>query len=107
MSLVQRPDELPLVVLSEPGDERARGHHFEAHDLQRVEDQPGGKAELCPLGLVVVDLRLVLNLLGQDTNLVVAQALNCAPVLDGVLPDEDVRHLAAAAASLFTLLKHL
>ena len=51
--------------------------YLESHDLEGVEDEPGGKAELGALGLVVVGLGLVLNLLGQNPNLIVAQPLNC------------------------------
>ena len=57
------------------------------------QNKPRRKAEFGPLGLVVVNLGLVLHLLSQDSDLVVAQALNRAPVLDGILSDEDVRHL--------------
>jgi hypothetical protein len=57
---VQRPNELSLVVFGEPSDEGPRGDHLEAHDLQRVQHQPRGKAELGPLGFVVVSLGLIL-----------------------------------------------
>ena len=60
MRFVQRPNELSLVVFGEPSDEGPRGDHLEAHDLQRVQHQPRGKAELGPLGFVVVSLGLIL-----------------------------------------------
>lgn len=67
--LVQRPDELPLIVLGHPGDVRPARDHLEAHQLQSVQDQPRGKAELCTLLTVVVVLGLVLDLLGQNADL--------------------------------------
>jgi hypothetical protein len=58
---VQRPNELSLVMFGEPSDEGPRSDHLEAHDLQRVQHQPRGKAELGSLGFVVVSLGLILN----------------------------------------------
>ena len=42
MGLVQGPDELPLVVFGVSRHIGPRGHHFESHHLQGIEDQPGG-----------------------------------------------------------------
>ena len=60
--------------------------------IQGVEDDPSGQAELGAFDAIVVVLGLVLDLFGQDAHLVVVEALDDAPILDGVLPDEDVGH---------------
>ena len=69
------------------------------------QNKPRRKAEFGPLGLVVVNLGLVLHLLSQDSDLVVAQALNRAPVLDGILSDEDVRHLERVLPVVVVVMK--
>ena len=79
-------------MLCYPGDVRPRGHDFEPHELEGVEHDPGGQAELGLLLPVVVVLGLILDLLGQDADLVVVQTLDRAPVLDGILAHEDVGH---------------
>ena len=59
MGLVQGPDELPLVVFGVSRHIWPRGHHFESHHLQGVEDQPGGEGELSFLHPVIMGLGLV------------------------------------------------
>ena len=49
--------------------------HLEAHDLERVEHEPRGEAELCALCAVVVVLGLVVHVLRQEAHLVVVEAL--------------------------------
>ena len=63
------PDEVPGVVLPVPGDDAAGGHHPVAHPLQTVEDLPGRDAELHNFLLVVVILRLVWDLLWEESGL--------------------------------------
>ena len=48
---------------------------LEAHDLERVEHEPRGQAELGALGAVVVVLGLVVHVLRQQAHLVVVEAL--------------------------------
>ncbi len=62
MCLVERPDELPLVVLGHPGDVWTTADHPESHDLQRVQHHPRGQAELGALQPIILVLRLVLDL---------------------------------------------
>ena len=117
--LVHGPHELPLVVLGHPGYVGTAGDDAESHQLQGIQDYPRGQTELCALQTIVLVLRLVLNLnkwlnhyvgkvggwmnacsgvlfivylLCQDAHFIVVEPLNGAPILDGVLPDKNVRH---------------
>ena len=66
---MQRPDEVPGVVLPVAGDHAAGGDHPVPHPLQTVQHHPGGHAELRHLLLVTVGLGLVAQLLRQEAHL--------------------------------------
>lgn len=90
---MQRPNKLTLVMLGHARNVWTWTDHFEAHHFHSIEDQPSGQWKFSPFGTIIMNFWLILNFFSQNTNLVVVQALDSAPIFDCVFTNKHIRHI--------------